>query len=199
MPFLNRCLSKSIGFTLPELLICLTILAEIATFTIPKLLTAQQNTQYNAKAKEAASIVAAAFQQAQITGQVTASTTGANLTQYINYVATTTASIDATPNDTGTQSCASPYTCIKLHNGGVILFDTGSFGGTATTNGVWFEFDPDGVLTSNSTTTGAGQSVQFWLYYTGRISELGSIAPNTTNFYQTQNANSARTPSWFSW
>lgn len=40
------------GFTLAELLIALTILGVIATFTIPKILTAQQASTYNAIAKE---------------------------------------------------------------------------------------------------------------------------------------------------
>lgn len=190
---------RSGGFTLTEVLITLLILGEIATFTIPKIIIAQQNSRYNATAKEAVSTVSAAYQQAMYNSQITTSTTGGVLAQYINYVATTTASIDATPNDTGSQSCDSPYLCIKLHSGGVILFDKGSFGGNSTTNAIWFEFDPDGILTSNSTGTAPGQSVQFWLYYSGRVSELGSIAPNTTNFYQSQGPNPARTPSWFSW
>ncbi|MBL8031855.1 MAG: prepilin-type N-terminal cleavage/methylation domain-containing protein [Candidatus Doudnabacteria bacterium] len=41
------------GFTLAELLIALVILGVIATFTIPKVLYANQNTKYNAIAKEA--------------------------------------------------------------------------------------------------------------------------------------------------
>lgn len=74
------------GFTLAELLISLAILAEIATFTIPKVLTSQQNGKYNAAAKEAASMVSAASQQLQYTGTVSASTTGSELTPYLNYV-----------------------------------------------------------------------------------------------------------------
>ena len=44
--------SKKQGFTLAELLISLTILAEIATFTIPKILVAQQNMQKRIVFKE---------------------------------------------------------------------------------------------------------------------------------------------------
>ncbi len=40
------------GFTLAELLVSLLILGEIATFSIPKILTAQQNAQKNAVFKE---------------------------------------------------------------------------------------------------------------------------------------------------
>lgn len=42
------------GFTLAELLIALAILGVIAAFSIPKVLSAQQNQTYNAIAKEAA-------------------------------------------------------------------------------------------------------------------------------------------------
>lgn len=49
------------GFTLTELLIAVTILGSIATFTIPKILTAQQNAQKLSASKEAAATVAQAW------------------------------------------------------------------------------------------------------------------------------------------
>jgi prepilin-type N-terminal cleavage/methylation domain-containing protein len=51
----------SLGFTLAELLIALAILGEIATFTIPKILSSQQNGTNKAKAKEAFSMVSSAY------------------------------------------------------------------------------------------------------------------------------------------
>lgn len=53
------------GFSLAELLISLLILSEIATFTIPKLISNQQASANNAKAKEVAGMIAGAFQSYQ--------------------------------------------------------------------------------------------------------------------------------------
>lgn len=54
-----------LGFTLAELLISLAILGVIATFTIPKIIKAQQDAKFNAIAKEAATMVTGAYQQYQ--------------------------------------------------------------------------------------------------------------------------------------
>src|SRR5438270_879458 len=74
------------GFTLAELLICLVILGEIATFTIPKLINAQQNKQYNTIAKEGIGSISQAYQLYTLNNTVTASTTGGFLTSYFNSV-----------------------------------------------------------------------------------------------------------------
>lgn len=50
------------GFTLAELLIALTILGLIATFTIPKILVSQQKQTYNVAEKEAIASVSSACQ-----------------------------------------------------------------------------------------------------------------------------------------
>ncbi|HEY9745532.1 MAG TPA: prepilin-type N-terminal cleavage/methylation domain-containing protein [Oculatellaceae cyanobacterium] len=49
------------GFTLAELLIALSILGLIATFTIPKVLVAQQDMTYRANAKDVAAAISAAY------------------------------------------------------------------------------------------------------------------------------------------
>lgn len=74
------------GFTLAELLISLAILGEIATFTTPKVLSAQQNGANKAKAKVVAGMITGAYQQAQWAGIVTANTKPADLTPYMNYI-----------------------------------------------------------------------------------------------------------------
>ena len=76
--------------------------------------------------------------------------------------------------------------------------NTGTFGGTNTTNGIWFFIDPDGRVT-DGTTNGPGKSIQFWLYFNGRITDEGSLAPGTTNANAPRSANPAYVPSWFSW
>lgn len=74
------------GFTLAELLISLAILGVIATFTIPKILSSQQNGQYNAEAKEVASMISGAYQAYSLNNTVSGSTTLGALTPYMNYV-----------------------------------------------------------------------------------------------------------------
>jgi len=74
------------------------IIGEIATFTIPKILSSQQNTRSNAAAKEAFSMVSAAHQQLFATGALTTSTYATDLTQYFNYVSVATSgTIDDRP------------------------------------------------------------------------------------------------------
>ena len=110
------------GFTLAELLIALAILGVIATFTIPKVITAQQNRQANSIAKEAASMIAAAYQQALLSGTWTTNTASSALSQYMNYVSVlpSGSSIDRDPGNGGT-GCVSNGVCLKLHNGGQII------------------------------------------------------------------------------
>jgi prepilin-type N-terminal cleavage/methylation domain-containing protein len=150
------------GFTLAELLISLAILGVIATFTIPKILTSQQNAQYNALSKETIAMVAAAYQQAQLAGTVTTATKLQDLTSYMNYVALDTAStIDGFPGGV-TPTCSNTSKCLKLHNGALLYLDGNSFadnGGQV----VFAVIDPDGR------STGVQDSQGMLLYYTGRV------------------------------
>lgn len=185
------------GFTLAELLIALAILGVIATFTIPKVLTAQQDSKYNAAAKEVAAMISGAYTVYAQTHTVTSGTTPGDLTPYMNFIAAdTTSTVDAF-YESVTHDCAT-YPCLKLHNGGMISYETGGFTGTDTTNAIYFYFDPDGKVT-DGTTNGPGKSVCFWLYYNGRLSSYSNITPGTVYAGGTANPDPVADPPWFQW
>ena len=93
-----------------ELLISLLILGEIATFTIPKILTAQQNGSNNAAAKEVAAMLSESFQQYGLSNAVSASTNAQVILPYLNYVSRDTTSV--IDSNLGTWNCAAPwYNC----------------------------------------------------------------------------------------
>jgi len=136
---MGRCKGKTrhAGFTLAESLIALAILGVIATFTIPKILSAQQSSKYNAAAKEAAGTLPAAYQGYYAQNGLSAGTSVGSLTQYINYVATdSTSTIDLWQTG-ATRACNGFYSCLRLHNRGILLYaNSESFAGTSTTNAV---------------------------------------------------------------
>jgi type II secretory pathway pseudopilin PulG len=183
------------AFTLAELLICIAILGEIATFTIPKVLTAQQSNSWKAAAKETAGTLSAAFQQFKFQSSLSASTTPGNLTQFLNYVKVdTTSSINHV--DGSTVACTATTPCIRLHSGSLLYYDfTDNFGGTATTNYIYFIYDPDGI--NNSTV----HSIAFDIYYDGHVvdsSNRRSGAQTTWNGSpQSWGPDAAST--WFNW
>lgn len=174
------------GFTLAELLIALLIIAEIATFTIPKIISSQANNRNNAIAKEAAGMLATAFQQAQIAGNISSSTKIGDLTQYMNYVKTDTSTqIDDWQTSTY-WGCSPSIPCLVLHSGAKLAYSsTMSFGGTASTDFIFIQVDPDGVY--SGTTNGPGKAVYFAIQYNGRI--RNTLNPDTDGL----------TPPWFSW
>lgn len=181
-----------LGFTLAELLIALLILGEIATFTIPKIITAQANGRYNAVAKETISMVAAAYQQYSYTNGISGSVGIAALTQYMNYVKVDTTTVINSTSSTYNCGGGGSNRCLALHNGAYLYYDPiTNFSGTNTTNGVWFGIDPSGV---NDTVYSAG----FALTYTGRVMSYGDV--DTTYTYNTGTIGPGATnPSWFSW
>lgn len=190
-----------LGFTLAELLIALAILGIIATFTIPKILMAQQSAEYKAKAKEAAGMIAAAYASYSSQNTASASTKIADLTSYMNFVR-----IDATASSIDDKQTLGSTTCnagggggcLVLHNGGRIRYSNDGFGGTASTNAVEFYFDPNGSY--GGTTNGPDKSVQLFLYYNGRMSTRGTSAANTVASGVTYaSADPSFDPPWFSW
>jgi prepilin-type N-terminal cleavage/methylation domain-containing protein len=188
------------AFTLAELLIALAILGVIATFTIPKVLIAQQDGKYNAIAKETASMVSGALQAYQQKNALTSAVSSADLTPYMNYVSVSTSgdAIDRGQGDT-TTACSATYRCMRLHNGAVLLFtDDDPFSGTASTNALYFYVDPDGQVT-DGTANGPGKSVVFFLYTTGRITTWGNLLPGTVNDGGVYAADPSKDPPWFKW
>jgi prepilin-type N-terminal cleavage/methylation domain-containing protein len=185
------------GFTLAELLIALAILGVIATFTIPKVLQAQQDGKWKSMAKESAATVSEAFQLYKLKNGVNGSVSSADLMPYINYVAwDTVGTIDDDPANT-TINCSNGWErCLKMHNGGTLRLISISFGGTATTNAIGFGFDPDGKVTGG----GNGKMVNFTIYYDGLLT---SVANRRNNTYTASGGpygpNPAQDPDWFSW
>lgn len=190
------------GFTISELLIAMLILAQIATFTIPKVLVAQQDVSARAKAKEAAAAVSQAFQVLQANGGVSSSTSPLDLTPYINYVKLDTSSpLDDIQTSSASMNCNGTLRCLRLHNGAFLAYYPYTFAGTASTNALEFMFDPDGTVTSGvPTTNGPGKSVRFFLYYNGRLTSQGNLSTGTTNSNgYVWPACAACEPPWFSW
>lgn len=188
------------GFTLAELLIALAILGVIATFTIPKVLQSQQDGKYNAIAKEAVAMVSGAYSAYKLNNEPTASTSMGDLTPFMNYVKYETArTIDFVQTQT-TRDCDGTVSgCLLLHNGAVLRYTLGGshFGGTASTNAMHFNLDPDGV--SGGTTDGPGKAVAIFMYYNGRVTSYGDVASGTNSGGVSYSPNSTLDPPWFSW
>ncbi|WP_303674651.1 hypothetical protein [Vampirovibrio chlorellavorus] len=196
------------GFSLSELLISLLILAEIATFTIPKVLSAQQNGQNNARAKSVAAMISEAFYIHKINGLVNANTRATDLTPYMNYISYDTTSgstVDNTPRYSWWYTCNSFYPCMDLHGGGVLLLlNNCRLGGTTSLNYLDFLYDPDGTFNGDyvvNTFNGQGKSIYFALYADGFLTtrnkmRAGSIQGGCAG---TTGPDTGFDPSWFSW
>ncbi len=198
MPLLKikKCLN---GFTLAELLIALAILGVIATFTIPKIFTSQQNAQKLANAKDVAAMISGAFQQAKMEGVMTSTSKFVDLTPYMNYVSMDTSGtvIDAPPIGT-TSVCTAATPCLKLHNGGYLWLTSNPFNFYPTPYSVYgglieCRFDPDPLNNTAVATDGPLKAVQFTLFYDGFLTTRGQARPGS-GF-----GGGAYDPSWFSW
>jgi len=200
------------GFTLAELLICLAILGEIATFTIPKMLSAQQNTRYKAVAKEAVGTLAAAYNSYKVQTGVSAYTSPSDFISTLNYIKIqTTGAIDRTYGTAGNYSCVASSPCYVLANGAILKDPdvkwggngTGNyFGGTSATNYVYFYLDPDGTDADSGTTNGPGKSLQINVYYNGRITDAANCNSGDTTYLEGTGYNNwcpGSSPPWFDW
>jgi prepilin-type N-terminal cleavage/methylation domain-containing protein len=190
------------GFTLAEVLIALAILGEIATFTIPKILSSQQNQRYNAAAKEAIAAISAAYQLYIYNGGSITSSMHAKdiIAPYLNYVSIDTVTdIDASPTSgSASYSCGTnpDNNCYRLHSGALLRPSNCSLGGTSSLYAAQFLFDPDGV------NTGTKHSLTIFLYTNGRITSRAQVENGTTGGNGCAGPwvpDSAADPSWFSW
>lgn len=114
------------GFTLAELLICLAILGEIATFTVPKILASQQNNQKTAVFKETIGAIGAAVNIGLQSGALDPTTNGN--TYFLNTLnatktCTTNSSTQGCWNTTLQGTPVAEYTeaGLILHNGAVVV------------------------------------------------------------------------------
>jgi prepilin-type N-terminal cleavage/methylation domain-containing protein len=192
-----RRAQADLGFTLAELLIALAILGIIATFTIPKILSTQQNNSANSKAKEAAGMISQAFKQHLLDGQVATNSRSSDLTQYMNYVAVDTSSQIDSYNGAGASTCSAANPCIKLHTGAVLQATNCQFSSLNSNFAIFFYFDPDG--TYSGSTTGASKSVLFFINSKGKIATYGTLDAAAINGCGTYTPSVGYDPSWFSW
>jgi hypothetical protein len=69
-----------------------------------------------------------------------------------------------------------------LKNGGILWFNSWhSFGGTGSTNAVFFLYDPNPNKSAGPSVTANGpeKAVEFYLYYDGRVLTTAKMLPNT--------------------
>jgi len=197
---------SSCGFTLAELLLALVILGLIATFTIPKVLTAQQSTQWKSMGKETVGMFSGALDAyRQANGGLQSTTVFTDLTPYMNYVRRqTSANIDDAQGDPDLNCNAASRVCLVLHNGGVLSgTNTEAFGGTTTTNAIKAHFDPDGKVTDGGTgdtsPTAVGKAIPFFIYYNGRVTDRGKLNNPTQTSTTGYTPNPSKVPPWWSW
>lgn len=199
------------GFTLAELLIALAILGVIATFTIPKILGAQQDSRNNAIAKEIVGTMSAAMESLRLSGDLDQNTNIADLVPYLNYAKIlSSGSIDGLyGSGTSTLNCA-VYICLQMHNGAVIALTPTSgaptsgnyFGDTTAQHYIYYYVDPDGTLTSPSSATGPGRSIHFSLYYNGRTMDYQHCEAGDLTYLDGSSRDycpGLTSPPWFSW
>src|SRR5262249_33311958 len=137
-----------------ELLICLSIMGILAACTIPPLFQMPASNaalKQNTLARDVAFMITSAYERYKVSvSSVDSSTTPGAITTFMNYVsADTTSQIDGTGTSETNRQCSSTDPCLKLHNGGSLFIgnnNDGSFGGTNTTNMVFFSLIRMGLL-----------------------------------------------------
>jgi type II secretory pathway pseudopilin PulG len=184
----------------------LAILGVIATFTIPKILQAQQDGRDKAIAKEAAQMVSSALEMHRLSGNLNDATSMSDLTPYMNFVRLDTSLTIDSYQGAGNISCSgAPDRCLLLHNGATLLYDKDDTFCTDKDGILYFYVDPDGKETVSGGTT-TGKSVMFFVYKDGRVrtftsivwpSEAGANGGPECDFHF--NPTAGTDPPWFSW
>jgi prepilin-type N-terminal cleavage/methylation domain-containing protein len=191
---LVKTISKSLeGFTLAELLIALFILGVISTFTIPKVLTAQNSQKYNAITKETAGMLSGAIIAYNLEGNVLqSSTTMGALTPYMNYVKVDTATTVDDITSSSAVACSDVNAgCLKLHNGAIAWYwKYVSFAGITNTNAIFVHLDPDGAQSS-------AKAINLWIYTDGKVATEGQLPVAATSSLGVRPTSSANDPTWW--
>jgi prepilin-type N-terminal cleavage/methylation domain-containing protein len=193
------------GFTLAELLISLALLGVIATFTVPKVLNAQQISKNKSIGKEAAAAISEAYAAYKLNNAPNDLTSPFHLAPYLNYV---TIHTSGTINQGGGTNLCSGFggnaNGYRLHNGAVLaVYNTNfRFGGTTNTHAIIFVLDPDGSCQSTMDTT--YHPVYLYLYYDGKIRDRENIVPDTQTYWGAGVVSHNPVPpghdtNWFNW
>lgn len=173
----------------------------IATFTIPKVVTVAQNSDYKTRVQMAAALMVGAYNRYQVDNVVTGTFKAVNLTPYLNYtqfINDSSLTVDGKQNTVQTWTCDGVHPCVRLANGSVISFFQGQIDSVGTSNAIIFIVDPDGKVT-DGTTTGPGRAVELYMYVTnGRVADVASI-DNPTHCGIDYIPRTTQLPPWFSW
>lgn len=190
---------KNNGFTLAELLISLAILGVIATFTIPKVLNSQQDSEWNSIAKEFAGTLTGALFAIKSSGDLQVGVTESRaLMDYVNYTRT----LHNVGFDGGSTCHNTFRPCWVLHNGVVVRTGRFLFCQDAPNNAVLFQLDPDyGKPNAQS-----GNMLEFILYLNGRITTIENRLSGTKQSSWGASCGTGLSgpspgadPDWFSW
>ncbi|MBY0449454.1 MAG: prepilin-type N-terminal cleavage/methylation domain-containing protein [Cyanobacteria bacterium] len=149
------------AFTLAELLISLAVLGIIAVFTIPKLLSVNEEQKNRAITKEIASSVAGAYSNFKLHNTPLATTTMDVLLPFLNY----TNIYAGSPN----------MKRLFFHNGGNVSYViTQGFGATSANNALFFKVEP-----STRADEIGDNDVCFALTYRGRLTTASQLLSGT--------------------